>query len=89
MTEMEHKQEEIIQQLVTEASDSNASSSLATLIAHATSHPSLFAFSEILSLPNVIQVLNLPFMLDRILYLLLFTCFNVILFGVICYLLIL
>ncbi|XP_076909433.1 COP9 signalosome complex subunit 7-like isoform X5 [Bidens hawaiensis] len=55
--DIEQKQEEIIQHFVTKASNSNASaSSLATVITDATSHPSLFAFSEILSVPNVIEL---------------------------------
>ncbi|KAI7748435.1 hypothetical protein M8C21_007593 [Ambrosia artemisiifolia] len=55
--DIEQKQEEFIQHFVNQASSSKASS-LATVIADATSHPSLFAFSEILSLPNVIQRLS-------------------------------
>lgn len=53
--DIEQKQEELIQHFVNQASSSNGSS-LTTVIAEATSHPSLFAFSEILSVPNVIQV---------------------------------
>ncbi|XP_076913925.1 COP9 signalosome complex subunit 7-like isoform X2 [Bidens hawaiensis] len=56
MMDIEQKQEEIIQHFITQASNSNSNSnasSLATVITDATSHPSLFAFSEILSVPNL------------------------------------
>ncbi|XP_076958909.1 COP9 signalosome complex subunit 7-like isoform X2 [Bidens hawaiensis] len=54
--DIEQKQEELIQHFVNQASNLNNGSSLAHVITDATSHPSLFAFSEILSLPNVIQL---------------------------------
>ncbi|KAJ0559407.1 putative proteasome component (PCI) domain-containing protein [Helianthus annuus] len=53
--DIEQKQEELIQHFVNQASNSKGSS-LANVIGDATSHPSLFAFSEILSVPNVIQL---------------------------------
>ncbi|KAK9076523.1 hypothetical protein SSX86_004857 [Deinandra increscens subsp. villosa] len=53
--DIEQKQEELIQHFVNKASNFKGSS-LASLIGEATSHPSLFAFSEILSLPNVIEL---------------------------------
>ncbi|KAF3594536.1 hypothetical protein DY000_02023831 [Brassica cretica] len=52
--DMEQKQAEIIDQLVRRASTCNGES-LVPIIIDATSHPSLFAFSEILALPNVSQ----------------------------------
>ncbi|KAH0918212.1 hypothetical protein HID58_025872 [Brassica napus] len=53
--DMEQKQAEIIDQLVRRASTCNGDS-LVPIIVDATSHPSLFAFSEILALPNVAQL---------------------------------
>ncbi|KAI3741721.1 hypothetical protein L1987_59395 [Smallanthus sonchifolius] len=53
--DIEQKQEEIIDHFVNQASNFKGSS-LATVIGEATSHPSLFAFSEILSVPNVIEL---------------------------------
>ncbi|KAL8236163.1 hypothetical protein R6Q59_017244 [Mikania micrantha] len=53
--DIEQKQEEIIEHFVNQASNCNASS-LARVIGEAISHPSLFAFSEILSVPNVIEL---------------------------------
>ncbi|XP_076892965.1 COP9 signalosome complex subunit 7-like isoform X1 [Bidens hawaiensis] len=55
--DIEQKQEELIQHFINQASNlNNGGSSIAHVIADATSHPSLFAFSEILLLPNVIQL---------------------------------
>ncbi|XP_021832501.1 COP9 signalosome complex subunit 7-like [Prunus avium] len=49
------KLEEIIDHFVKQAS-SLEGSALGSLVAEATSHPSLFAFSEILAVPNVLQL---------------------------------
>nr|XP_043620720.1 COP9 signalosome complex subunit 7-like isoform X2 [Erigeron canadensis] len=54
--DIEQIQEEHINHFVNQASNCHGGSSLASLISDATSHPSLFAFSEILALPNVIQL---------------------------------
>ncbi|KAJ6415687.1 hypothetical protein OIU84_004480 [Salix udensis] len=54
--ETEEGQAQVIQHFVNKASTLETTSSLANLIAEATSHPSLFAFSEILSLPNLLQL---------------------------------
>ncbi|CAN4125948.1 unnamed protein product [Withania somnifera] len=53
--DIEQKQAEHIDYFVKQASTLN-DSALNNLIVEATSHPSLFAFSEILSLPNVLQL---------------------------------
>lgn len=53
--ELEQKQAEIIDELVRRASTCKGEA-LLPIIIEATSHPSLFAFSEILALPNVAQV---------------------------------
>ncbi|KAL5748422.1 hypothetical protein ACOSP7_025464 [Xanthoceras sorbifolium] len=53
--EIEEKQKQLIEQYVKEASTLK-DSSLANLIVDATSHPSLFAFSEILAVPNLLQL---------------------------------
>ncbi|KAI5594407.1 hypothetical protein BDE02_03G071200 [Populus trichocarpa] len=61
--EIEEGQAQVIQKFVNKASTLETTSSLANLIVEVTSHPSLFAFSEILSLPNILQrnrfILNL------------------------------
>ncbi|CAL0304620.1 unnamed protein product [Lupinus luteus] len=55
--DIEQKQSEIIDHFIKQASSASSNAStLASLITEATSHPSLFAFSEILSLPNVLQL---------------------------------
>ncbi|KAJ0235618.1 COP9 signalosome complex subunit 7 [Hirschfeldia incana] len=54
--DMEQKQAEIIDQLVRRASTCSNGESLVPIIIEATSHPSLFAFSEILALTNVAQL---------------------------------
>ncbi|KAJ6695967.1 hypothetical protein OIU74_014970 [Salix koriyanagi] len=54
--EIEEGQAQVIQHFVNKASTLETTSSLANLIAEATSHPSFFAFSEILSLPNLLQL---------------------------------
>ncbi|XP_034205205.1 COP9 signalosome complex subunit 7-like isoform X2 [Prunus dulcis] len=53
--DIEQKQEEIIDHFVKQAS-SLEGSALGSLVVEATSHPSLFAFSEILAVPNVLQL---------------------------------
>ncbi|PWA86920.1 proteasome component (PCI) domain protein [Artemisia annua] len=53
--DIEQKQEEHINHFVNQASNLDGPS-LVTVINDAISHPSLFAFSEILSLPNVTQL---------------------------------
>ncbi|KAL6130613.1 hypothetical protein ACLB2K_068992 [Fragaria x ananassa] len=53
--DMEQKQEELIDHFVKQAS-SLTGASLASLVSEATSHPSLFAFSEILSAPSLLQL---------------------------------
>ncbi|XP_071736043.1 COP9 signalosome complex subunit 7-like isoform X2 [Rutidosis leptorrhynchoides] len=55
--DIELKQSEHIDHFVKQASiTTDSSSSLANVIIEATSHPSLFAFSEILSVPNILQL---------------------------------
>ncbi|KAJ3678707.1 hypothetical protein LUZ60_002510 [Juncus effusus] len=51
--DMERKQAELIQQFTEQATATIDPRVLASIIADATCHPSLFAFSEILSVPNV------------------------------------
>ncbi|KAM3733323.1 hypothetical protein ACB098_11G126700 [Castanea mollissima] len=53
--DIEQKQADLIEQFVKQASSLHGSA-LASLVADATSHPSLFAFSEILSVPSVLQL---------------------------------
>ncbi|CAN8296004.1 unnamed protein product [Cochlearia groenlandica] len=53
--DMEQKQAEIIQQLIDRASTCKEDA-IAPIVIEATSHPCLFAFSEILTLPNVAQL---------------------------------
>ncbi|KVH97176.1 hypothetical protein Ccrd_000725 [Cynara cardunculus var. scolymus] len=55
--DIEQKQAEHIENFVKQASIIKGSSSaLANVIVEATSHPSLFAFSEILAVPNIIEL---------------------------------
>lgn len=54
--DIEQKQAELIDHFVKQASLLKGSA-LASVISEATSHPSLFAFSEILAVPNVAEVL--------------------------------
>ncbi|KAK9065440.1 hypothetical protein SSX86_014839 [Deinandra increscens subsp. villosa] len=55
--DIEQKQAEHIEHFVKQASIINGSpSSLVNVIVEATSHPSLFAFTEILSVPNILQL---------------------------------
>ncbi|EXB37645.1 COP9 signalosome complex subunit 7 [Morus notabilis] len=53
--DIEQKQSELIDQFVKQAS-ALSGSALAAVVADATSHPSLFAFSEILAVPAVLQL---------------------------------
>ncbi|CAN8310790.1 unnamed protein product [Cochlearia groenlandica] len=53
--DIEHKQAELIEKLIERASTCNGET-LFPIIIEATSHPCLFAFSEILDLPNVAQL---------------------------------
>lgn len=53
--DIEQKQAEHIDYFVKQASNLKGSS-LRNLVVEATSHPSLFAFSEIISVPNVLEV---------------------------------
>lgn len=55
--DIEQKQAELIDHFVKQASI-HKGSSLSAVIAEATSHSSLFAFSEILAVPNVSEVRN-------------------------------
>lgn len=61
--DIEQRQAELIDAFVKQASTHNGSA-LATVIVEATSHPSLFAFSEILVVPNVVEVCVVFFALD-------------------------
>ncbi|CAL9080060.1 unnamed protein product [Musa textilis] len=54
--DMERKQSELIDHFVKEATALDAAAPLADLILEATAHPSLFAFSEILSVPNLAKL---------------------------------
>lgn len=56
--DIEQQQAEVIEQFVKQAGNLEGAS-LATLLIEATSHPSLFAFSEILSVPNLSMVIPL------------------------------
>lgn len=53
--DIEQKQAEHIDYFVKLASNLEGSA-LSNIVVEATSHPSLFAFSEILSVPNVLEV---------------------------------
>lgn len=53
--DVERKQADLIDYYVKQASSLNGSS-LSIVVLEATSNPSLFAFSEILSVPNISQV---------------------------------
>lgn len=57
--DIEQKQADLIEHFVKQAS-LNKGSSLASIIIEATSNPSLFAFSEILAVPNVAEVFLSP-----------------------------
>lgn len=68
--EIEQKQAPLIEQFVKQASTLNGPGpALVKLIVEATSHPSLFAFSEILSVPNLLQVLFFLFFIYACLFL--------------------
>ena len=51
--DIEQKQSELIDHFVKRASAASDAAALASVLVEATSHPSLFAFSEILALPNL------------------------------------
>lgn len=53
--DIEQKQAEFIDHYVKQASVLQGSA-LGSLVAEATSHPSLFAFSEILAVPSILEV---------------------------------
>lgn len=53
--EIEEKQAEVIDHFVKQAS-AQKGSALGSVVVEATSHPSLFAFSEILAVPTVAEV---------------------------------
>ncbi|TQE01159.1 hypothetical protein C1H46_013182 [Malus baccata] len=55
--EIEQKQEEVIDHYVKQASSLDGSA-LGPLVAEVTSHPALFAFSDIIAVPNVLQELD-------------------------------
>lgn len=57
--DIEQRQAEHIEYFVKQASAVKGSA-LTTVIVDATSHPSLFAFSEILAVPNILEVCNPP-----------------------------
>lgn len=61
--DIEEKQADLIDCFVKQA-QSLTGASLAGVVVDATSHPSLFAFSEILSVPNVAEVVKIPFLFD-------------------------
>ncbi|KAK7340465.1 hypothetical protein VNO77_21168 [Canavalia gladiata] len=54
--DIEQKQAELIEHFVKQAAGAPNASALASILVEATSHPSLFAFSEILALPNLLQL---------------------------------
>ncbi|KAG4947234.1 hypothetical protein JHK87_043241 [Glycine soja] len=54
--DIEQKQSELIDHFVKRASAASDAAALASVLVEATSHPSLFAFSEILALPNLLQL---------------------------------
>ncbi|XP_020225622.1 COP9 signalosome complex subunit 7 isoform X2 [Cajanus cajan] len=53
---MEQEQSELVEHFVKQASASPNDHALASVLVQATSHPSLLFFSEILSLPNLLQL---------------------------------
>jgi len=55
--EVEQKQGDLVQQFVLLASNARGRAAV-ELITHATSHPHLFAFSELLSSPHIAEVYN-------------------------------
>ncbi|KAL5150593.1 COP9 signalosome complex subunit 7 [Glycine soja] len=54
--DIEQKQSELIDHFVKRASAASDAAALSSVLVEATSHPSLFAFSEILALPNLLQL---------------------------------
>lgn len=66
--DIEQSQSDLIDHFVKQASAASNAPALSSVIVDATSHPLLFAFSEILALPNVLQVLpnlSLSFIIFR------------------------
>lgn len=61
--EVEQKQGDVIQEFVLLAATARGRAAV-ELITHATSHPQLFAFSELLSAPHIAEVVILSFFLD-------------------------
>ncbi|WOK98697.1 COP9 signalosome complex subunit 7 isoform X2 [Canna indica] len=59
--DMERNQSEVIDHFVKQVTALDAAASLANLILEATAHPSLFAFSDILSLPNLSKLKGTPY----------------------------
>jgi len=59
--EIEQRQAEFIQQFVKEAENARGAEAVANLIVNATAHSSLFAFSEILSVPNILELQGTEF----------------------------
>ena len=60
--EVEQNQGDVVQQFVSLAATARGRAAV-ELITHATSHPQLFAFSELLSAPHIAEVVILPFFL--------------------------
>ncbi|RDX98779.1 COP9 signalosome complex subunit 7, partial [Mucuna pruriens] len=54
--EMEQKQSELIEHFVKQASAASDANAIVSVIVQASSHPNLFAFYDILSLPNLLQL---------------------------------
>lgn len=77
--EVEQKQAQVIEHFVKQAS-SLQGSSLVSLIVQLTSHSSLFAFSEILAVPNVLEVTLFAFLL-LLAWKQFGFCFKFVLFG--------
>lgn len=59
--EIEQRQAEFIQQFVKEAENARGAEAVVKLIVNATAHSSLFAFSEILSVPNILELQGTEF----------------------------
>jgi COP9 signalosome complex subunit 7 len=59
--DIEQRQSELIDHFVKQATAASNPPALSSVIVDATSHPLLFAFSEILALPNVDQVNIFPY----------------------------
>lgn len=61
--EVEQKQGDVIQEFVLLAATARGRAAV-ELITHATSHPQLFAFSELLSAPHIAEVVILSFLIS-------------------------